>query len=176
MTRKELINKAKRIKAIVSDVDGVLTDGSILYGSGDVELKRFHTHDGLAVTLARAAGLKVFLISGRSSAALLKRADEIGVDHLWQGATEKGRIFDILVEQQHLSPAEICCIGDDLPDLPLLSRAGLSVSVPNAAPDVKKAVDLVTGRNGGEGVLREVVELILKARGKWREVLGAYRA
>lgn len=174
MTKTEILKRARRVRAIVADVDGVLTDGGILYGQGGVELKRFHSRDGLAVILARRAGLLVFLVSGRSSAALARRSRELGVDRLWQRAGDKGRILGILCAAYDLEPGEICCVGDDLPDLPLISRAGFGVAVPGAPGDVRKAACFVTATRGGEGALREVVELILKAQGKWKDALRAY--
>jgi len=175
MTKKEILKKARRVKAIVTDVDGVLTDGGIIYGPGGMELKKFHIQDGMGVKLARKAGLLVFIVSGRSSAALVKRARELGVDRLWQGATDKNRVFDIIIGKYGLSPSDICCIGDDFLDLPILARAGLGVAVPNAAPDVKRSVSLVTKKRGGEGALRELVELVLKAKGVWDKVIDEYR-
>ncbi|MCX6357985.1 MAG: HAD hydrolase family protein [Candidatus Aureabacteria bacterium] len=174
MKHPSLRARARRIKAIVADVDGVLTDGGIVYGQNNLELKRFHVQDGLAVQLARRGGLKIILASGRSSAALRRRSRELGVDALWQGAADKARIFAILMDTYRLHPREICCIGDDLPDLPLLRRAGLGVAVPAAADDVRRAAAMITRRGGGGGALREVVEFILKAQGKWNGLLNAY--
>ncbi len=175
MKKAEIIRRARRIKAVLADVDGVLTDGGILYGSGGSELKRFHVHDGLAVELARRAGLKVLLISARASQALLRRSREIGVSRLWQGVSDKGRIFGILQREFKLRPHEICYVGDDLPDLPILKKAGLAVAVPRAAEEVRRAASFTTKRGGGEGALREVIEFILKAQGRWKEVVNAYR-
>lgn len=174
MKKTEILKRARRIRAIVADVDGVLTDGGILYGPGGIELKRFHSRDGLAVILARRAGLLVFLVSGRSSAALARRSRELGVDRLWQRAGDKGRILGILCTTYDLEPDELCCIGDDLPDLPLLSRAGLGVAVPGVPDEVRRAACFVTATRGGEGALREVIELVLKAQGTWGDALRAY--
>jgi len=175
MKKADIIRRAQRVKAILADVDGVLTDGGIFYGSKKSELKRFHVHDGLAVELARRAGLKVLLISARASQALLRRSRETGVVRLWQGVSDKGRIFGILQREFKLRPHEICYIGDDLPDLPLLEKAGLAVAVPRAAEDVRRAASLITKRGGGEGALREVIEFVLKAQGKWKDAVNAYR-
>jgi 3-deoxy-D-manno-octulosonate 8-phosphate phosphatase (KDO 8-P phosphatase) len=166
--------RARRIRAIVSDVDGVLTDGGIIYGPGGLELKRFHALDGLAIKLARARGIKVFLVSGRTSAALARRSRELGVDRLWQGVADKRRVFDIIMATYRLHAREVCAIGDDLPELPLLLRAGLGVAVSSAPEEVRRAAHVVTERPGGEGALREVVELILKARGEWKAAIGDY--
>ncbi len=175
MKKAEILRRARRVRAIVSDVDGVLTDGGVIYGAGGLELKRFHARDGLAILLARRAGLMVFLVSGRSSPALARRSRELGVDRLWQGAGDKGRFFGILYAEYGLEPGELCCVGDDLPDLPLLSRAGLGVAVPGSPEELRRAACYTTATAGGDGALREVVELILKAQGRWRDLLGAYR-
>lgn len=175
MKKTDVIKRARLIKAIVSDVDGVLTDGGIIYGPGKCEIKRFHVHDGLAVALAKRAGIRVFLASARKSEALRKRSREMGVDRLWQGVSDKGALFDILYKEFGLSPREICYIGDDLPDLPLLKGAGLAVSVPNAVEEARRAAALVTKRGGGEGALREVVEFVLTAQGSWKDVVNAHR-
>lgn len=174
MKRSEIHARARRVRAIVADVDGVLTDGGILYGPAGMELKRFHARDGLAIILARRAGLRVFLVSGRASTALARRSLELGVDRLWQRAGDKGRIRAILCKAYGLAPAELCCVGDDLPDLPLLAGAGLGVAVSGAPEEVCKAACLVTGVRGGEGALREVVELILRAQGRWEDAVRAY--
>lgn len=175
MKRADVIKRARAVKAIVSDVDGVLTDGGIVYGPGKLELKRFHVHDGVAVELAHRAGLKVFLISGRTSPALRRRSREMGVDRLWQGVSGKGALFGILNRELGLGPREICYIGDDLPDLPLLRAAGLAVAVPGAAGEVRRAAALVTKKGGGEGALREAVEFVLAAQGRLKEAVNAYR-
>ncbi|MDD5555955.1 MAG: HAD hydrolase family protein [bacterium] len=166
--------RARRIRAILADVDGVLTDGRVMYGAGGGEIKRFHVHDGLGVRLARRAGIRVVLASGRSSPALARRARELGVDRLWQGVADKGPLFAILCEEYGCAPREVCCIGDDLPDLPLIRKAGLGVAVPDAAAEVRRAAAYVTRRRGGEGAFRELVELVLAAQGKWRNIVDGY--
>lgn len=175
MKKADIVRRARLVRAIVADVDGVLTDGGIVYGSHRSESKRFHVHDGLAVALARRSGLKVLLVSARASQALRRRSREMGVNRLWQGLSAKGRIFGILRREFKLRPHQICAIGDDLPDLPLLEKAGLAVAVPRAAEEVRRVASLVTKRGGGEGALREVIELVLKAQGRWKDAVNAYR-
>jgi 3-deoxy-D-manno-octulosonate 8-phosphate phosphatase (KDO 8-P phosphatase) len=170
MKKAEIIKKARRISVIVSDVDGVLTDGGIYYGSRTLELKRFHVHDGLAVKLARQAGIKVLFLSSRRSAALTRRSRELGVDRLWQGVVDKTEIFNIIKKKYNLGMADMCCLGDDLPDLPLMVHAGFPVAVANACEEVRKAAVYVTREEGGSGAFREVVEMILKAKGMWNEL------
>ena len=174
MKKAEIIKRAKQIRAVVADVDGVLTDGSIIYCSDGKEIKGFNVQDGLAAQLARRAGIKIFLVSGRSSQAVWRRSREMAVERLWQGAADKENVFDIIKKNYSLKPAQICYIGDDLPDLKLLLRSGLAVAVPGASEEVRKAAALVTTRRGGRGVLREVIEIILKAQGKWKNVLQSY--
>jgi len=174
--KKDVIARARRVRAIIADVDGVLTDGGIIYGPGRLELKKFNTLDGLAVRLAHRGGLKVFLVSGRSSTALRRRSRELGVDRVWEGAADKSLVCGILLREYDLDPGELCCVGDDLPDLPLMRKAALGVAVPDTPEDVRRAAALVTRRSGGEGALREVVEIILKAQGKWKGVLREYTA
>lgn len=176
MNQKEIIRRARKVRAVISDVDGVLTDGGIMYGPRKLELKRFHTHDGLAVKLARKMGLRIFLISGRSSHALRARSAELGVDRLWEGVTDKVGIFDIILKRFALDPSEVCAVGDDIPDIPLMRRSALGVAASGASPDVVSAASYVTRRRGGDGALREVVELILRAQGKWEDALRAYNA
>ena len=149
MKKADVIKRALPVKAIVSDVDGVLTDGGIIYGSGKIELKQFHVHDGVAVELAHRAGIKVFLVSARASEALLRRSREMGVDRLWQGLSDKGSLFGILHREFRLSPREICYVGDDLPDLPLLREAGLAVAVPCASGEARRAAALITRKSVG---------------------------
>jgi 3-deoxy-D-manno-octulosonate 8-phosphate phosphatase (KDO 8-P phosphatase) len=175
MKKSDVIKRARMIRAIVSDVDGVLTDGGIIYGPGKCEIKRFHVHDGLAVALAKRAGIKVFIVSARKSEALRRRSLEMGVDRLWQGFSDKGSLFGILLREFKLSPREICYVGDDLPDLPLLRKVGLAVSVPSAVEEVRRTAALVTKKGGGEGALREIVEFVLKAQGRWKDAANAYR-
>jgi 3-deoxy-D-manno-octulosonate 8-phosphate phosphatase (KDO 8-P phosphatase) len=176
MRKADIIKRARGVKAIVADVDGVLTDGGVIYTSDGKELKRFNIQDGLAANLARQAGIKIFLVSGRSSPALRKRSREMHVERLWQGTTDKSRILDIIKKEYRLNQSQICYIGDDLPDLKPLSRAGLPVAVPGAVKDVIRAAVFITKSPGGWGALRETVEIILKAQGKWKDVLKNYNS
>ena len=155
---------AARVQAMVFDVDGVLTGGGLVYGA-DGELKVFDVQDGHGFHLARAAGLKVALLSGRSGAALRRRAEDLRVDALVEGAVRKGEALRELMAKLRVKPTEVCYVGDDLVDLPALREAGFPVAVANAVPDVQERVAWVTGRRGGEGAAREIIELVLKAKG-----------
>ena len=169
---------ARRLKLIGLDVDGVLTDNGIYLGTvGDhpVELKRFHIQDGLGVRMLRSAGLAVVWVSGRESAATALRARELEVDELIQDPTaRKLPAFERLLERRQLEWEECAFVGDDLADLPVLARVGLPVAVANAVAEVRSAARVVTTVPGGQGAVREVAELILKARGEWQGLLTKY--
>ena len=169
---------ARRIKLVGLDVDGVMTDGGIYVGSvadHPVEFKRFHIQDGLGVKLLQAAGIPVVLVSGRESEATAVRARELGIDELIQDAgARKLPAFEKVLGQRRLTFEDCAFVGDDLPDLPLLQRVGLPIAVANGVPEVKDAARYVTRVPGGQGALREVAELILRARGDWEELLQRY--
>ncbi|MCB1070878.1 MAG: HAD-IIIA family hydrolase [Verrucomicrobia bacterium] len=164
---------AARIEALVLDVDGVLTDGGIIYGPGG-EWKVFDVQDGHGLAMAKKTGLKVAFLTGRTSAAVQRRAEELKVDVLLEGIVDKGIAFRELSERLGVEPGKICYVGDDLVDLPPLKEAGLAVAVANAVPEVKAAADWVTGRGGGHGAVREVVEALLKARGVWDDLIRGF--
>ena len=165
--------RAKKIRVLLMDVDGVLTDAHIwLLSRRDgtaSEIKGFSAYDGAGLKLARAAGLRTGVITGRDSAAVTQRARECQIEFVYQGRATKLTAYEEILRATGASDAEIAYVGDDLPDLPLLQRAGLAVAVANAAPEVKRAAHYVTARSGGDGAVREVIELIVKAQGKWIE-------
>jgi 3-deoxy-D-manno-octulosonate 8-phosphate phosphatase (KDO 8-P phosphatase) len=168
-----LIARAKKIRVLLMDVDGVLTDGRIwLLSRRDgtaSEIKGFSAYDGAGLKLARAAGIRTGLITGRESSAVAQRARECEIEFVYQHrATKLGALEEIL-QTTGASTDEVAYVGDDLPDLPVLQRVGLAVAVANAAPEVKRSAHFVTLRSGGEGAVREVIELIVKAQGKWAE-------
>jgi 3-deoxy-D-manno-octulosonate 8-phosphate phosphatase (KDO 8-P phosphatase) len=166
-----LLARAKKIKVMLMDVDGVLTDGRIwLLSRRDgtaSEIKGFSAYDGAGLKLARAAGLRTGLITGRESSAVAQRAKECEIEFVYQHrATKLGALEEIL-QTTGASSDEVAYVGDDLPDIPVLERVGLAAAVANAVPEVKRAAHFVTSRSGGEGAVREVIELIVKAQGKW---------
>ncbi|MFA5029032.1 MAG: HAD hydrolase family protein [Candidatus Methylomirabilota bacterium] len=167
--------RARRIRLLVLDADGVLTDGRLHYGRTRETLMVFHVHDGLGIKLAQASGLIVAILSGRASPMLRRRAAELGVRDVYTGITDKGTALAELLVRLRIPAEETACMGDDLPDLPLLSRAGLSLSVPNGVPEARAAAHYVTRRPGGQGAVREAIELILKAQGRWSRILEAHR-
>jgi len=168
-----LASRAKKIRVLLMDVDGVLTDGHVwLLSRRDgtaSELKGFSAYDGAGLKLARAAGLRTGLITGRNSTAVAVRARECEIEFVYQGRATKTGAYEEILQATGASEQEVAYVGDDLPDLPLLQRVGLAVAVANAAPEVKRAAHYVTSRTGGNGAVREVIELIVKAQGKWAE-------
>ncbi len=174
------MKRAKKIRLLLMDVDGVLTDGRIWLQSwpdGTAhEIKGFSAYDGAGLKFARAAGLRTGVITGRESAAVTRRAKEADVEFVYQGRGEKLPAYEEILRSAKLNDEEIAYIGDDLPDLSILSRVGLAVAVANAVPEVKRAAHFVTKASGGNGAAREVVELILKSQGKWNSVLRDARA
>jgi len=166
-----LIARAKKIRVLLMDVDGVLTDGRIwLLSRRDgtaSEIKGFSAYDGAGLKLARAAGLRTGIITGRESSAVTQRARECEIEFVYQHrATKLGALEEIL-QTTGADSSEVAYVGDDLPDLPVLHCVGLAAAVANAVPEVKRAAHFVTSRSGGEGAVREVIELIVKAQGKW---------
>jgi 3-deoxy-D-manno-octulosonate 8-phosphate phosphatase (KDO 8-P phosphatase) len=171
-----LFRRCQALTLVLSDVDGVMTDGKILLLPGGAEAKSFHVRDGLGLVLARGAGLKTGLISGRSSAEVARRAAELGLDVVRQGITDKGGCLGEVLDTLGLRAEEVAYIGDDFNDLPLLRRVGLSAAPADAPLEVRNAAFMVTKRRGGEGCLREFVEAILHARGDWDRALASIGA
>ncbi len=164
---KDLLERVKKIKLLACDVDGVLTDGLLYVGGKGEEMKAFHAHDGLGMKLAQKQGLLVTIITGKSSQSVISRAEELGLDDVHLGTRDKlGRMKEIL-QKENLSFEQVAFIGDDLNDLYLMEKVGLAVTVPNGAPELKAVAHYITGRSGGRGAVREVVELLLKGQGRW---------
>ncbi|HEX9047515.1 MAG TPA: HAD hydrolase family protein [Verrucomicrobiae bacterium] len=173
----QLRSRLKRVKLFLCDVDGVLTDASIFIG-GEREFKRFNIRDGLGIVLARRAGLKVGWVSARPSLATKLRADELKVDFLVQQGdnVSKTSAIEQLLAQEKLNWNDVCFVGDDIIDLGPLTRAGLAIAVGDAMPEAKAAAHIVTAAMGGRGAVREAIEMILKAQGKWSSFLQQYTA
>jgi 3-deoxy-D-manno-octulosonate 8-phosphate phosphatase (KDO 8-P phosphatase) len=167
--------RAARIKLLLMDCDGVLTDGRIwLFESGE-EQKGFHTRDGLGIELWRRAGLKSGIISGRNSSAVELRARALGMSFVVQGVGEKVRAFTETVDQAGVTDEEVAFIGDDLNDIPLMMRSGFAVAVADAALETRECAHYVTQLAGGYGAVREVIELILKAQSRWDDLTADFR-
>lgn len=193
--------RAKRIKLLLFDVDGVLTDGKLyifpapagiqqstddhaakhggqggfgLVSQSLIEAKGFHAHDGTAISLARLAGIKTGLITKRISETVALRARDLKLEHVHQGIQDKLTVFEEVLRQEGLSSSEAAFVGDDVIDLPVMRNCGFAIAVANARAEVKKEAHYVTVRAGGEGALRDAVEYILKAQGKWKQVVSEY--
>ncbi len=167
-----LKDRCAGIELLIVDVDGVLTDGGIIYGNNEVELKVFHVRDGSGLKLWHKAGKRSAIVSGRSATMVTMRAAELGVGQVIQGAGDKLPAFQELLQNQSLRPDQVCFVGDDLPDVPVLLRSGLAVAVADACPEVIAAAQYVTRVPGGRGAVREVIELILSAQGLWQKLVA----
>jgi len=174
-SRPGLTRRARSIRLLILDVDGVLTDGQLLYGSSGEALKRFHIHDGLAFVAWKRAGHSVAVLSGRRSRAVARRMAELGVTGVHQGLARKGPAYQALLGRLGCQDEEVAVMGDDLTDLPLLARAGLAIAPANAVREVKARAHLVTRLAGGMGAVREAVETILRAQGRWEGLVREYR-
>ncbi|MDP9263157.1 MAG: HAD-IA family hydrolase [Acidobacteriota bacterium] len=193
--------RARKIKLLLLDVDGVMTDGRIfvlpaptgvdpepgsqaaaLADAGGytitsetmMEAKSFHAHDGTAISLARLAGIKTGIITKRLSRTVALRARDLRLDHVYQGVADKVGVLEEILAKEKLKPAEVAYVGDDIIDLPVMRRCGLAIAVPNARKEVKAAAHYVTRHGGGKGAVRDAVEYILRAQGKMEKTVRAY--
>jgi 3-deoxy-D-manno-octulosonate 8-phosphate phosphatase (KDO 8-P phosphatase) len=175
-----LRKRAAKIKVVLMDVDGTITDGSVsLLSQPDgsaLEIKTFDAHDGQGISLGRTAGLRMGVITGRESPALRRRMQELSVEFVYEKQPHKVAAFEEILKKAVVREEEVAYLGDDLPDLTVMRRVGLAVAVGNAAPEVKKAAHYTTARPGGKGAARELVELILKSKGVWEEMIDRARA
>jgi 3-deoxy-D-manno-octulosonate 8-phosphate phosphatase (KDO 8-P phosphatase) len=172
----EVLERARKIKLFLMDVDGTLTDGSVnllsLPGDGGIaEMKVFNSQDGAGLKLAHIMGIRTGFITGRKSPAVSQRARELSVEFVYLGQATKMAAFDECLQKAGVQADEVAYMGDDLPDIPVAKRAGLAVAVGNAAPELKAICHFVTNARGGDGTAREVVELILKSQGRWEEAI-----
>ncbi len=194
-------NRARKIKLLLFDVDGVMTDGTIwlfpapagahqatgkqaarmadaggysIASESMVEAKGFNAHDGTAISLARLSGLKTGLITKRISETVALRARDLRVDHIHQGIADKLAVFEEILRKERLTAEQACYIGDDIIDLPVMRRCGLAIAVPNARVEVKRAAQYITENSGGRGAIRDAVEFILRAQGKLEKVIDEY--
>ena len=167
-----LEDRARRIRLVLFDVDGVLTDGVVVMHADGSESKGFHIKDGAAIVWAQRAGVQVGLLSARSSGATTHRAAQLAVRIVQQGVTSKASAFDTILKSSGLTEDAVCYMGDDLLDLPVLERAGLSAAPADAAREVRQRVHWVSEAAGGRGAARELIELVLRAQGRWDGILG----
>jgi 3-deoxy-D-manno-octulosonate 8-phosphate phosphatase (KDO 8-P phosphatase) len=166
--------KARKIRLLLLDVDGVLTDGGIVLDHHGDEIKRFHVQDGHGIRLLQSAGIQVGLLTARSSPAVAHRAAELEVRLVFQNANDKKKIYEQIKRRTRLKDQQIAYMGDDLPDLPILLRVGFAVAVRDGWDELKHRVDYVTVKKGGRGAVREVAEVLLKAHGAWAQLLKRY--
>jgi 3-deoxy-D-manno-octulosonate 8-phosphate phosphatase (KDO 8-P phosphatase) len=170
----DLPARAAAIELLLLDVDGVLTDGSVIYADDGAELKRFHVRDGSGLKLWHAAGKRSAIVSGRKSVAVERRAAELGIGPVLQGRDDKLAALAAVLDATGLRPEQVCAIGDDLPDVPVLRRCGLAVAVADACPELRAVANYVTTTPGGRGAAREAIEWLLKASGRWDELIARY--
>jgi 3-deoxy-D-manno-octulosonate 8-phosphate phosphatase (KDO 8-P phosphatase) len=168
------ITKLKRVKLLLLDVDGVLTDGCIIYNDNGSETKIFNVKDGLGIRMLMKADIKVGIVTGRVSKALYHRCNNLGISLIFDGIHEKSSVLNLISEQTGLHAEEIAFIGDDVVDLPLLRKVGLSIAVADAHESVIDNVNMVTLKKGGHGAVREVCDAILKAQGHWNKIYKQY--
>jgi len=164
---QSVLERARGVSLVSFDVDGVLTDGRIIYTAGGDEAKAFHVQDGSAIKLLASCGVQVAIITGRESVMVGRRAAELGIEHVFQGVQNKADVLTELLQRQGLAPAAAAHVGDDLPDLVLFDLVGLAIGVPNGHPSAMARAHYVTALAGGQGVAREVCELLLRARDQW---------
>lgn len=174
MMPPEVAERARPIKLLILDIDGVMTDGRIIYSVYGDELKFFDVQDGFGITLLNRAGIKSAIITAKKSRIVKLRAKDLRVACVYQGFPDKLIPFNKILDRFKIKPDEICFMGDDLIDLPVLKRVGLAVAVPNAVEEVKSSAHYITSKIGGRGAVREICDLILKAQGKWGLATSKY--
>ncbi|MDD5113762.1 MAG: 3-deoxy-manno-octulosonate-8-phosphatase KdsC [Methylobacter sp.] len=169
-----LVEKAKKLKLLILDVDGVLTDGKLFFDNQGNEYKSFHARDGHGIKLLRQTGVEVAVISGRKSASVALRMKNLGIEHVYQGHEHKVAAFNEIIEKLAITPEQAAHVGDDVLDLPVMIRVGLAIAVNDANFAVKQRADWVTTLPGGQGAVREVCDFIMQAQGTFDSVLSAY--
>lgn len=171
---EDLRGKARKIKLLLLDVDGVLTDGRIVYDSRGNDMKFFDVHDGMGVHILGKLGIKTILITAKGSRTIAPRAADMRVAEVFENISPKTKVLDKILRKYKITLGEICFAGDDLVDLCLMRRVGLPIAVFNAASEIKQAASYITLKEGGRGAVREIAELILKSQGKWQNALELY--
>ncbi|MBF0464179.1 MAG: HAD-IIIA family hydrolase [Nitrospirae bacterium] len=170
--QQRILDKAKPVKLLILDVDGVLTDGKIVFGSGSSEMKSFNVRDGHGIVVFKEQGFHVAIITGRDSEAVTRRATELGITDVYQKCWDKVKAYEELKARYNLSNTECAYVGDDIVDIPLLLRVGFGITVGDGHPDAKAVSAYVTENYGGNGAVREVCELILKTKNLWDKIIG----
>jgi 3-deoxy-D-manno-octulosonate 8-phosphate phosphatase (KDO 8-P phosphatase) len=172
--RAEGVQRAERIEWLLLDVDGVLTDGRLFIGVDGTERLAFHVHDGHGLRMWQRAGRQVAVVSGRGSPGARVRCESLGVEHIYQDAHRKLEVFQQFLSDTGAAPGQVCFVGDELVDLPVLRQAGLAVAVPNAVPEVCAEAHVLTRRSGGHGAVRELIDELLRIQGEWERVTARY--
>ncbi|NVJ58898.1 MAG: 3-deoxy-manno-octulosonate-8-phosphatase KdsC [Gammaproteobacteria bacterium] len=167
-------SKAEKIQLLIMDVDGVLSDGKVYYSNNGDELKSFNIKDGLGIKLLHKNNIKTAIITGRHSAIVERRANELGITHVYQGAQDKRAAFDKILNDENLTAEQVAHVGDDLPDLPLMKKAGLGIAVADANAFVRQNADWVTSTIGGAGAVREIAELLLSSQNLLEQTYNSY--
>lgn len=166
--------RARRVELVLSDVDGVLTDGGIIYDNQGIEAKRFHVRDGLGIRLWKRAGFRFGVLTARTSHIVKLRSSELDLDVVRQGFEDKLPVAREVFAQLGLEPEQVCYIGDDLADLPVMQHVGLAIAVADAADEIRSAAHFITNRPGGQGAVREAIEKLLKAKNRWDDLVRKY--
>jgi len=174
MIEKDIQDRAGRVKLFIMDIDGVMTDGRIVYGIYGDELKFFDVQDGFGITLMNRAGIKSVIITAKKSRIVKLRAHDIKVAKIYQGYMDKLIPFELALKRFRVKPEEVCFIGDDIIDIPVLKRVGFAVAVPNAVEEAKQIAHHITSKTGGRGAVREICDLILKSQNKWDLATSKY--
>lgn len=169
-----MTDRLKHLRLLLLDVDGVLTDGSITYSDSGEQIKTFNARDGLGLRLLMDAGIEVGIVTARVSGALGHRCENLGISLVFDGVKDKARAFDRITGQTGIPAQDIGYMGDDLLDLPAMTRAGVAFTVADAPEEVKQQADVISDHPGGRGAVRQVCEAILKARGSWDDILSGY--
>jgi 3-deoxy-D-manno-octulosonate 8-phosphate phosphatase (KDO 8-P phosphatase) len=170
----DIIERAGKIKILILDIDGVLTDGKLIYTDRGEEIKNFNVNDGLGIFLLRNSGIRSMVVTAKGSGIVNKRCKELRIDKVYKNCHYKIKAFEDIIKRFKVSPENICFVGDDLIDIPVLRRVGLAVCPENAVREVKEHVHFVTEQNGGNGAVREVCDFILKSQNKWEEITKPY--
>lgn len=171
---QEIIAKAKKIRLAIFDVDGVLTNGMLYYAPDGTELKKFHVHDGQGLKLLQKTGVSIAIITSRQSTVVTKRMQDLGITHVYQNQKDKVPAYEEIKQKLKVTDDEIAYVGDDLPDLPLIRRVGLGITVANAPDIMQKHAHWVTQAEGGQGAAREVCDFIMQAQGHYQQIINTY--
>ena len=171
---QEIVDKVKKIKLLLLDVDGVLSDGRMIYGSYGDDIKNYNVNDGLGIMMIRRVGFKCAILTAKASRMVMRRAKDLKIDKVFKDYHYKSEAWDKILKTFKVNPEEICFIGDDVLDIPILRRVGFAVCPPNAMDEAKEHAHLITEKKGGHGAVREICDLILKAQNKWEETTKRY--